>query len=269
MLKANYHTHTKRCGHAVGEDEEYVLEAIGKGFKYLGFSDHAMIPNFEEPYVRGSYEKDFDSYIKSINDLRKKYADKIEIFVGFETESLPNYYPFFRELLDNHILDYMILGNHLYLSDNDEIITKFSKIHSASQLYQYRDLALQAMKTKMYSVFAHPDYFLQSIPEFDSDCKKVSRDLIMSAIENDIPLEVNVAGIRHGKRKIGDTERWIYPTDFFFELASKMKAKCVIGQDAHSPSQVYLDSSVYSAIKFAKYHDLKLIDVVDSIKHNV
>ena len=31
MKKYNYHTHTKRCGHAVGEDEEYVIAAINNG----------------------------------------------------------------------------------------------------------------------------------------------------------------------------------------------------------------------------------------------
>lgn len=36
----NYHTHTSRCGHAVGEDEEYVINAIKSGIKVLGFSDH-------------------------------------------------------------------------------------------------------------------------------------------------------------------------------------------------------------------------------------
>ena len=78
MLKANYHTHTKRCGHAIGEDEEYVLEAIGKGFRTLGFSDHAMFPTFSEPHVRGDYQQCFDDYISSINALRKKYSQKIE-----------------------------------------------------------------------------------------------------------------------------------------------------------------------------------------------
>ena len=77
MLKANYHTHTKRCGHAIGEDEEYVLEAIGKGFRTLGFSDHAMFPTFSEPHVRGDYQQCFDDYISSINALRKKYSQKI------------------------------------------------------------------------------------------------------------------------------------------------------------------------------------------------
>jgi len=41
---ANYHTHTMRCKHAVGTDEEYVLEAIKHGYKVLAFTDHSPWP---------------------------------------------------------------------------------------------------------------------------------------------------------------------------------------------------------------------------------
>ena len=40
MKKCNYHTHTSRCMHAQGLDEEYVLSAIKGGYQVLGFSDH-------------------------------------------------------------------------------------------------------------------------------------------------------------------------------------------------------------------------------------
>ena len=36
-MYANYHTHTKRCQHAVGEDREYVEAAIAAGIQVLGF----------------------------------------------------------------------------------------------------------------------------------------------------------------------------------------------------------------------------------------
>ena len=35
----NYHTHTTRCRHAAGSDEEYVRCAIDNGLQILGFSD--------------------------------------------------------------------------------------------------------------------------------------------------------------------------------------------------------------------------------------
>ena len=36
MNKNNYHTHTTRCFHAIGKDEEYVKAAIKAGIKELG-----------------------------------------------------------------------------------------------------------------------------------------------------------------------------------------------------------------------------------------
>ena len=39
-MKYNYHTHTSRCFHAKGKDEEYVLAAIEAGFDEIGFADH-------------------------------------------------------------------------------------------------------------------------------------------------------------------------------------------------------------------------------------
>ncbi|HAH75526.1 MAG TPA: histidinol phosphate phosphatase HisJ family protein, partial [Kandleria vitulina] len=37
----NYHTHTYRCKHAIGKEEDYIKNAIKAGYTELGFSDHA------------------------------------------------------------------------------------------------------------------------------------------------------------------------------------------------------------------------------------
>ena len=42
-MKTNYHTHTTRCHHATGSDEEFVLSAIKGGYQELGFSDHTPV----------------------------------------------------------------------------------------------------------------------------------------------------------------------------------------------------------------------------------
>ena len=39
-MKQNLHTHTTRCGHACGTEDEYVRSAIEGGLKTLGFSEH-------------------------------------------------------------------------------------------------------------------------------------------------------------------------------------------------------------------------------------
>ena len=40
----NYHTHTWRCQHASGTEEDYVRAAVAAGFKVLGFADHTPWP---------------------------------------------------------------------------------------------------------------------------------------------------------------------------------------------------------------------------------
>ena len=39
-MTENYHTHTYRCGHAVGTERDYVEAALKAGIRTLGFSDH-------------------------------------------------------------------------------------------------------------------------------------------------------------------------------------------------------------------------------------
>jgi histidinol-phosphatase (PHP family) len=84
MLKTNWHTHTNRCGHAVGTDEEYVIAAIQAGVKTLGFSDHAAY-HTPRPRSRMDFELK-DDYFSSITSLKEKYRDQITLYLGMECE---------------------------------------------------------------------------------------------------------------------------------------------------------------------------------------
>ena len=113
----NYHTHTYRCGHASGNEEDYVLAAIKLGIKRLGFSDHVILPKgYEQPGVRGSYDV-FDDYVKTIKGLKEKYKDQIDILIGFETEYIPSCLDYYKKILSEDI-DYLILGQHCYFTDS-------------------------------------------------------------------------------------------------------------------------------------------------------
>ena len=69
---ANYHTHTHRCNHAIGREEDYVKEALKAGLKILGWADHT-------PYLfTGGYYSTFrmrpiqlPGYVKTIQELRE------------------------------------------------------------------------------------------------------------------------------------------------------------------------------------------------------
>ena len=68
MIKRNYHTHTKRCCHAIGDDEEYVVNAIEAGLTDLGFSDHCPYIK-KDPTVRMKIEQK-EEYYNSILSLK-------------------------------------------------------------------------------------------------------------------------------------------------------------------------------------------------------
>lgn len=266
MLKANYHTHTFRCGHARGEDEEYVIEALGSGLVELGFSDHIMLPGYSEPGIRGDFSLFFD-YINSISNLKNKYADRIKIFTGFEAESFPMFFPYYRELVTNKTVDYLILGNHSCLDENKKVVCHFSKIKSPSELYLYRDLAFSALQSGYFSYFAHPDYFMSSIRQIDHDVKKVMLDIVSCAVNLDIPLEINLAGIRNGIKTIGDKNRYVYPTELFLKTCKKLHAKVIFGQDAHAPDQIDDEVANMKAIEMVRKYDLNVVEYL-SFKKN-
>lgn len=42
----NYHTHTYRCGHALGNEYEMVEAALHEGYQELGMSCHIALPHY-------------------------------------------------------------------------------------------------------------------------------------------------------------------------------------------------------------------------------
>ena len=89
-MLANYHTHTPRCGHAIGSEREYIENAIKANIKTLGFSDHG--PHiFDDDFVSGTRmtPKEAYEYVKILRDMAEEYKNDIKIRVGFETEYFP------------------------------------------------------------------------------------------------------------------------------------------------------------------------------------
>ena len=98
MLKANYHTHTYLCGHAVGDVKDYVNEAIRLGFKELGISDHAHTPEYFMSKVEYNHtqlyeimsDRDFvNTYVPEVLEAKKN--PNIKVYLGLETEYFPEF----------------------------------------------------------------------------------------------------------------------------------------------------------------------------------
>lgn len=259
-MKYNYHTHTTRCFHATGTDEEYVLAAIEAGFDEIGFADHTPW-NFKG-FVSNMrmHENQLEEYCDSVKSLREKYKDKISIKLGLECEYFPQYIPWLKESADKFGIDYLILGHHFCGDEPTGAYNGFVK--TPEEIYAYRDDVLKAMDTGLFSYVAHPDLFMRGYDEFDSHCEKVSRDIIANAIETDTPLEFNLLGFRHG---INDGKPG-YPHPEFWKIASEMKPKAIVGIDAHYPDAYKEAEHFQMGYDQVKKYGLEIVDTIKFLR---
>ena len=77
-MRTNYHTHTTRCHHATGSDEEFVLSAIKGGYQEIGFSDHTPW-KYHTNYISDirMLPEELPGYVESLRSLQEKYKNQI------------------------------------------------------------------------------------------------------------------------------------------------------------------------------------------------
>ena len=227
MVGSNFHAHTVRCGHATGTEREYIEQAIAKGFKVCGFSDHTP-----QPFANGFVSRirmgmeEFDGYVKTLRSLKAEYEDRIEVRIGLEAEYYPSCFEKLLEETEKRGIEYLILGQH-FVPEEETGFYAGSVTYSEYDLVMYVEHTIEALETGKFLYLAHPD-LIHFLGDEDIYLKHMER-LCAYAKERDILLEVNGLGLL--------INRW-YPGIPFFKLASSMGCSFVFGCDAHDPTQI-------------------------------
>lgn len=255
MQKFNYHSHTYRCGHADLDctDEEYVLEYIKMKFEKIAFTDHC--PEKKEidirPNIRMRYNQR-EEYLNSINELKKKYSDKIEIQSGYEIEYLPGEEENIFELKNE--TDKIILGQHFIYDDNMQLkYMNQNQIVTDDDLIKYASYIDKAMELGIPNIIAHPDLFMKCRDGFGKVEENVANLICKSAEYYKVPLEINLSNIFervfYENKKINkllseeQMEKLInvkYPCKEFWSVVAKYNVKVLYGLDVHHKGQVLL-----------------------------
>jgi histidinol-phosphatase (PHP family) len=245
-MLVNYHTHTWRCMHARGTEEEYVRRAIGAGFSVLGFADHTPWP-YTSGFVSDMRMRwdQFPGYLETVLALREKYAGQIAIPVGLECEAFPAWFGWLRDL-KAQCLDYVLLGNHYDGTDEGDhsVLSDrggfyFGRCSRAEHVIRYAERTIAGMETGIYDYVAHPDLFCHVYASFDAECAAASRDICQAAVALDIPLEYNLLGIPKGYNAFftRGVSGWEGHLDRCLEIARRISGKehpnlCVYGGGA-------------------------------------
>lgn len=236
-IKTNFHTHTQRCRHAKGCEEDYIKSALASGLSQLGFSDHAPYPDIDLGNRMLFHE--LKDYLEELDTLTIKYQNDITIRKGLEIEYLPRYRDYYETLLTKWGVDYLLLGEHFYISPEGERASTYEISSSTKQYLSYAHTLAEGMRTGLFKAAAHPDLYMRSPFAWNEDCKRAADLIINTAIITDTVLEYNANGFRQGLRCYPDGTRFQYPHDAFWHMASQAPIRIIVGSDCHAPEYLW------------------------------
>ena len=101
-MLVDYHTHHARCGHATGTMVEYIEAALAGGLEEIGLSDHSPIYDRDDdphplPQTAMS-QHELPAYIAEMAALRDRYAGRITVRLGVESDYLAGWDEHYRRL---------------------------------------------------------------------------------------------------------------------------------------------------------------------------
>lgn len=249
---ANYHTHTTRCRHATGTEEDYVNRAVEGGLQIMGFSDHTPYPFPGEYYSTfRMYPDQLQEYCTTVLKLKKDYVNQIDLHLGLEVEYYPAYFHELMEILRDSPVEYMLLGQHFVGNEIGEHYGGW-RTDQVSILERYCDQVCDAMQTGLFTYVAHPD--LLNLQVDDRVYRMHMRRLCREAKACAMPLEFNLLGIRNGRN---------YPDMRFWETAAEEGCSTIFGYDSHDVPSAWDHKSEKIALEMVDRLGLQLLQTAD------
>lgn len=216
----------------------------------MGFSEHApfRFPDGHEPGFRVPMGQ-AKNYYEEVDRLREKYRDEIEISIGFEMEYYPEYFGQMLNIAKEFGAEYLILGQHYVIPENQGGVFSMNKHYEFEELRAYADTLIAGMETGVFTYVAHPDMY-----QFIGDnlrYREEMRKVCIAARKLNIPLEVNILGIRDNR---------VYPKEEFWKVAGEEGSPVTFGLDAHDWKDASCDEASFKiAMGMVKKYGLSYI----------
>lgn len=255
------HTHTELCPHGSGEPVEKMIQrAIQLGMKKYCITEHAPLP----PDIADSYAGSVDGideasikvselpeYFKLTRSLQKKYADQIEISIGFEIDYLPGFEEWTKDFLNEYgpetqesILSVHFMkgtddklwcvddgvenfqsGFQQFLNDPQDVFRQYYQTVAASvdcDLGQYRPQRIGHMSL----VRKYQDYF-HLTEDLDENNLELVENILRKIKKQDRELDLNLAGLY--KPLCND----FYPGKQILRMTQNLSIPLIYGSGAH------------------------------------
>ena len=245
MNLTNYHSHCSFCdGRA--PLEEFVKEAITQGFYSYGVSSHAPLP-FPTQWTM-EWEQ-MEAYLDEFKNLRSKYADEIELYVGLEIdylneESNPSVASFTELPLDYRIgsvhLLYDAAGEVVDIDCSPAVFKERVDRHFNGDVLRvvrmYFDRLFRMVELGGFDILGHADKM-----HYNASCyhpglldepwyEALMKDYFSLVASRGYLVEINT--------KAYDSLGTFYPNSRYWELMKEYQIKVLVNSDAHYPERI-------------------------------
>lgn len=272
QIMTNYHTHCY-LDDGEGKPDEYVEEALSHGLRALGFSCHAPLP-FAQDWVLS--KPNLSVYVREISALKKRYAGRIEIYLGLEVDYL-------RDVMGSsspHIaalrLDFTVGSVHfMTIAESEEQLTidgpeeDYRRILEEGfggdikrMVREYYHLVREMTSEHTPDIIGHFDLIKKNNPggKYFDENEPWYRDEVMKTLDNIASsgsiLEVNTGGLARGRTDS------TYPPLWVLRECRKLGIPTNVNSDTHNPSQLtHYFPEAHSLLREAGYREkLVLLD---------
>jgi len=258
LIPVDYHLHTSLCGHASGEINDYLEQALKMGIEEIGFSDHYPLYFLSPERAIPNYamsESQLPLYVDMVQQLAKTTSIKVKL--GIEVDYVPGYEKELADKLTAYPFDYIIGAVHFidgWGFDNPAEIDGYRNRDLYRIYEEYFGLIQQAAKTGIFDIIAHPDLVKKFGFTLERDLTPLYEETARVFKEANICAEVNTAGLRYPAREI-------YPSPLMLKILHRYGVPVTLGSDAHTPEQVGYDlRNTLQLIKAVGYSEIALFE---------
>ncbi|EME39542.1 hypothetical protein DOTSEDRAFT_75266 [Dothistroma septosporum NZE10] len=251
----SHHSHSGQfCGHATSTLEEVVRKAISKKMTTFCLTEHIarqevdFYPGEAEEHTQETLAKLYDEFYHEARRLQKKYADQIQVLVGFEGEWIREYsLPLIQDLLQTYELDLFVGSvHHVHTVPIDYDMEHYHKARDIAggtderifgDYFDSQFEMLQALKPPLVGHFDlirlksdQPDRSFKTWPQV---WERIIRNLNFIASYGGV-LELNTSAIRKGMLEA-------YPQSEICKTFKALGGRFTLSDDSHGIDQVGLN----------------------------
>lgn len=230
----DYHTHTVRCGHAVGSAADYVEAARSRGLSAIGISDHLPLLHTTDPTVTMGLDE-LPAYVAEVQELKARYPGYV--YLGVEADYCRDTIQQVVELLRTYPFDYVIGSVHFldgWGFDDPSRVGDFDT-QDVDEIYRnYYAHLEEAAGWGVFTILGHLDvvkkFGHRPVGSLEIEIERVAQQMARQGVV----AEINTSGLNKPVAEI-------YPSAQILAILRRSGVAVTFGSDAHTPAEVGQD----------------------------